>query len=235
MCDRRGEKSVVRIALLGAPGAGKGTQANAMQERWGLAHVASGDLLRDNVKNDTELGRKAKPYMEAGELVPDDLILDMMEERLARPDAQAGFVLDGFPRTLAQAEALDARLEAKGQQLDAVINLVVSEEEILRRLSGRLICPQCHAVYQAETMPPKQPGICDRCGAKLVQRSDESPEVVRKRLQVYEEQTAPLVDYYRKKGILHEVDGAIGVERVLEKIAAILEEAAKQVGGRGSE
>ncbi len=232
MCECCGGESAVRMVLLGAPGAGKGTQASAMQQRWGLVHVASGDLLRDNVKNDTELGRKAKPYMEAGELVPDDLILDMMEERLARPDAQSGFVLDGFPRTLAQAEALDARLETMGQRLDAVIYLRVSEEEILRRLSGRLICPQCHAVYHADTMPPKRPGVCDRCGTALVQRSDEDPEVVRKRLQVYEEQTAPLVEYYRSRGLLHEVDGAIGVDRVLAKIASILEAAAKRVGAR---
>jgi adenylate kinase len=233
MCECGG-RAAVRMVLLGPPGSGKGTQASAMQRRWGLAHLASGDLLREDVRDDTELGRKAKPYMDAGELVPDELILDMMEERLARPNAQAGlpgqgFVLDGFPRTLAQAEVLDQRLAAMGQRLDAVVCLRVSEEEILRRLSGRLVCPQCHAIYQAETMPPKRPGLCDRCGSPLVQREDEDPEVVRNRLRVYEEQTAPLEEYYRSRGLLHEVDGAIGVDRVLAEVSRLLEASAKRV------
>ena len=233
MCECCG-RAAVRMVLLGPPGSGKGTQASAMQRRWGLAHLASGDLLREDVRDDTELGRKAKPYMDAGELVPDELILDMMEKRLARPNAQAGlpgrgFVLDGFPRTLAQAQALDQRLAAMGQPLDAVVCLRVSEEEILRRLSGRLVCPQCHAIYQAETMPPKRPGLCDRCGSPLVQREDEDPEVVRNRLRVYEEQTAPLEEYYRSRGLLHEVDGAIGVDRVLAEVSRILEASAQRV------
>ena len=225
--------AAVRMVLLGPPGSGKGTQANAMQQRWGLVHLASGDLLRENVREDTELGRKAKPHMDAGRLVPDELILDMMEDRLARPEGQAGplnrgFVLDGFPRTLAQAEALDERLRAAGQQLDAVVYLRVTEEEVLRRLSGRLTCPQCHAIYQAETMPPKRPGVCDECGAALVQRADEDPKVIRTRLQVYEQQTAPLEQYYRSRGLLHEVDGAIGVDRVLAEISRILEAGARR-------
>ncbi len=228
MAEAGGGAGSARIVLLGPPGSGKGTQASAMQQRWGLVHLASGDLLRANVKEDTELGRKARPYMDAGELVPDELILDMMEERLSQPEAQAGFVLDGFPRTLAQAEALDQRLERRGQRLAAVVYLRVTEEEILRRLSGRLTCPQCNAIYQADTMPPRRAGVCDRCGSALVQRADEQPEVVRNRLRVYEEQTAPLAEYYRSRGLLHEVDGAIGVERVLGEISRILEQAANR-------
>ena len=228
MGEAGGGAGAVRMVLLGPPGSGKGTQASAMQRRWGLVHLASGDLLRANVKENTELGREAKPYMDAGELVPDELILDMMEDRLSQPEAQAGFVLDGFPRTLAQAEALDERLRRKGQRLATVVYLRVSEEEILRRLSGRLTCPQCNAIYQVDTMPPKQMGICDKCGSALVQRADEQPEVVRNRLRVYEEQTAPLAEYYRSRGLLHEVDGAIGVDRVLAEISRILEQAAKR-------
>jgi adenylate kinase len=187
-----------------------------------MAHISSGDLLRDNVREETALGREARPYMERGELVPDQLILDMMAQRLAQPDARAGYVLDGFPRTVAQAEALEEVLRRTGQELDAVIYLQVPEEEILRRLSGRLSCPRCHAIYQVNTMPPKVKGICDRCGAALEQREDEQPEVVRRRLRVYEEQTAPLLTYYRNKGLLHEIDGTIGVERVLEAISRVV-------------
>jgi len=215
--------------LLGPPGAGKGTQASAMARRWGMAHISSGDLLRDNVREDTGLGRRARPYMERGELVPDQLILDMMAERMAQPDARAGFVLDGFPRTVAQAEALDGLLHRTRQELDGVIYLGVPEEEILRRLSGRLTCPQCHTIYQVDTMPPKVKGTCDKCGSALEQRGDEQPEVVRKRLRVYEEQTAPLLAYYQSKGLLREIDGTIGVERVLEAISRLVQGAREAV------
>jgi adenylate kinase len=219
----------MRVVLLGPPGAGKGTQASAMARRWGMAHISSGDLLRDNVREDTGLGRRARPYMERGELVPDQLILDMMAERMGRPDAQAGFVLDGFPRTVAQAEALEELLQRTGQELDAVIYLGVPEEEILRRLSGRLTCPQCHAIYQVDTMPPKVEGICDKCGSALEQREDEQPQVVRKRLRAYEEQTAPLLAYYQSKGLLREIDGTIGVERVLAVISQVVQPAREPV------
>jgi adenylate kinase len=208
-----------------------------------MAHISSGDLLRDNVREDTGLGRRARPYMERGELVPDQLILDMMAERMAQlagargcgrgearpPDAQTGFVLDGFPRTVAQAEALDELLHRTRQELDAVIYLGVPEEEILRRLSGRLTCPQCHTIYQVDTMPPKVKGTCDKCGSALEQRGDEQPEVVRKRLRVYEEQTAPLLAYYQSKGLLREIDGTIGVERVLEAISRLVQGAREAV------
>ena len=216
---------MMRIVLLGPPGSGKGTQATAIKERWGLPHIASGDLLRAHVKNDTELGQRARPYMERGDLVPDSLIIDMMAERLSEPEAQQGYVLDGFPRTVAQAEALDERLAELGQRLDAVIYLEVPEAEILRRLSGRRICPNCNAIYQLDTMPPKKEGICDRCGTALIQRADEQPEVILNRLRVYEAQTEPLLAHYREQGRLHKVDGTIGVDNVIKEIARILQEA----------
>ena len=215
---------MMRILLVGPPGSGKGTQAGALHRRWGLPHISSGDLLRAHVKQDTALGRQAKPFMERGDLVPDALIIDMMAERLSEPDAEGGYVLDGFPRTVAQAEALDARLADLRQELDSVISLEVPEAEILRRLSGRRTCanPSCNAIYQVDTMPPKQAGVCDRCGSPLVQRADEDPAVIRKRLAVYEEQTAPLLAYYRGTGRLHQVDGTIGVENVMKEIARLL-------------
>ena len=213
---------MMRIILLGPPGSGKGTQASALEARESIPHIASGDLLRANVRDHTELGRRAKPYMDRGELVPDDLILDMMAERLSEPDARQGYVLDGFPRTVAQAEALAERLEQLGAQLDAVVHLNVPEAEILRRLSGRRTCPSCNAIYHVDTMPPRRAGVCDKCGAALIQRDDERPEVVRNRLEVYAEQTQPLLDYYRQRGLLREIDGMIGVENILREIGAIV-------------
>jgi len=214
---------MMRVVLLGPPGSGKGTQASALERREGIPHIASGDLLRANVRENTGLGRQAKPYMDRGELVPDDLILEMMAKRLSEPDAQKGYALDGFPRTVAQAEALGERLEGLGQRLDAVIYLEVPGAEILRRLSGRRVCPSCNAIYQMDTMPPKKDEICDHCGTALVQRDDEKPDVVRKRLQVYAEQTEPLLQYYRKEGLLHEINGTIGVDNVLAAISGIVE------------
>lgn len=212
----------MRIVLLGPPGSGKGTQASALERKWGVAHISSGDLLRGHVKAGSELGRRAQPFMDRGDLVPDELILDMMEQRLSEPDAERGFALDGFPRTVAQAEALERRLAGRGQSLEAVIFLQVPEEELLRRLGGRRVCPQCHAIYQLETMPPKVEGVCNRCGAALVQRQDEQVEVVRNRLRVYAEQTEPLLAYYRGQGLLHEIDGTIGVENVMGEIARLV-------------
>ncbi len=212
---------MMRIVLLGPPGSGKGTQASSLEKRRGIPHIASGDLLRANARDGSELGRRAKPYMDRGDLVPDGLILDMMAERLSEPDAQEGYILDGFPRTVAQAEALGEHLERLGRDLDAVIYLQVPEAEILRRLSGRRTCPVCNAVYHIDTMPPREEGICDRCGARLIQRDDEKPEVVRKRLEVYEEQTRPLLDFYQSRGLLHEIDGTIGADNVLREIESI--------------
>ena len=216
---------MTRIILLGPPGSGKGTKASAMQQRWGIPHIASGDLLRAHVRDSTDLGRRAKPFMDRGDLVPDDLILDMMADRLAHPDAQQGCLLDGFPRTLPQAQELERRLAGAGQRLDAVIFLRVPEQELLRRLSGRRTCPDCNAIYHINTMPPQTPDICDKCGARLIQRQDERPEVVRNRLRVYAEQTQPLLDYYQDKGMLHEVDGTRGVDPVLAEIATIVQQA----------
>jgi len=223
---------MMRIVLLGPPGSGKGTQASALARRRGIAHIASGDILRGNVKEGTELGRRAAPYMERGELVPDELILDMMAERLAEPDAAEGYALDGFPRTVAQAEALDSRLLEMRQRLEAVIYLEVPETELLRRLSGRRICPNCNAIYQLATMAPKREGICDACGAELIQRKDEQPEVVRTRLQGYARETEPLLDYYRRTRLLHEVDGTIGVRSVLAEIDRIVKESAAEAAGK---
>ncbi len=219
---------MMRIVLLGPPGSGKGTQASAIQDRRHIPHLASGDLLRAHVADNTGLGRRAKPYMDRGDLVPDELILDMMAERLAQPDTQRGYALDGFPRTVAQAEALHRRLLGLGQRLDAVIYLRTPEAELLRRLSGRRICPNCNAIYHQDTMPPKREGICDRCDSPLVQREDEQPDVVRNRLRVYAEQTDPLLDYYRAQDLLHEVDATIGVDRVLAEIDRVVDTASKQ-------
>ena len=214
---------MTRLVLLGPPGSGKGTQASVLKERWGVAHISSGDLLRANVKGGTELGQRAKPYMDRGDLVPDELILDMMEKRMSEPDAQRGFALDGFPRTVAQAEALEKRLAGIGQPLHAVIYLNVPEQELLRRLSGRRTCSQCNAIYQIYTMAPKVEGVCDKCDGTLIQREDEKEDVVRNRLQVYAQQTEPLLKFYRDLGLLHEIDGTIGVDNVMAAIKRLLD------------
>ena len=213
---------MIRIVLLGPPGSGKGTQASALQKRRGIPHIASGDILRANVRDDTELGRQARPSMDRGDLVPDALILDMMAERLSQPDAGDGYILDGFPRTVAQAEALEQRLEQMDRELDAVIYLRVPQAEILRRLSGRRTCSACNAVYHVDTMPPQREGVCDACGAELVQRQDEKLDVIRTRLEVYTEQTQPLLLFYRERRLLHEIDGTIGVDNVMEAIEDIV-------------
>jgi len=216
---------VRRIILLGPPGAGKGTQAQALEARWGVPQISTGDMLRQAVRNGTELGRRAQGYMNAGQYVPDDVILDMMRERLARPDAAQGFILDGFPRTLAQAEGLERLLEGLGVSLDAVIDLEVPEDELVRRLSGRLVCPKCEAIYQKDTRPPKTAGICDRCGAELVQREDDRPEAVRTRREVYRRQTEPLKQHYRERGLLRPVNGMGGGDATLNEIDRLATEA----------
>lgn len=202
------------LILLGPPGAGKGTQAVAIAKQAGIAHVATGDLFRENIRNQTELGKQAKVYVDRGELVPDQITVGMLLDRLDRPDTQKGVLLDGFPRTVEQARALDGALQERGQAVDRVLYINVSEEEVVRRLAGRWTCRQCGAVYHQVFSPPKEPGKCDQCGGELYQRDDDKPETVRNRLGVYNQQTAPLIDYYRGQSKLLEVNGEQGAEAV---------------------
>lgn len=195
------------IILLGAPGAGKGTQAVMLAEKTGLLQVASGDLFRKALAEQTELGKKAKVYMDKGQLVPNEITIQMVLERLSKPDTAKGAVLDGFPRTLDQARALDEAMGKQGTSIDKVIYIKVNEEELLKRLGGRWICRKCQAPYHEVDSPPKVKGVCDRCGGELYQRDDDKPETVKNRLKVYFAETAPLIDYYTKAGKLVEIDG----------------------------
>jgi len=200
--------------LLGAPGAGKGTQAAMLILALGIPHVASGDLFREHLSKGTELGLLAKQYMDEGKLVPDDVTVRMVLERLAQPDCARGAILDGFPRTIAQAQALERALAAKGQKIQAALYIKVSTDELLRRLGGRYTCKNCGAVYHIVFDPPKQAGVCDKCGGPLYQRPDDTPETAKKRLGVYFQQTAPLIEYYRQQGLLREIDGEQSIEMV---------------------
>jgi adenylate kinase len=205
------------IILLGAPGSGKGTQAQQLCHELNLVHIASGDLFRENLKNETELGKLAKTYMDRGSLVPDDVTVAMVRERLSRPDTAGGFVLDGFPRTLPQAEALTTLLQELDRQLDGVIYIKVSDDEIVKRLSGRWICRNCQTPYHTLYNPPRVAGVCDVCGGELYQRDDDNPTTVRARLQTYHTQTAPLIDYYTRAGLLVEIDGEGDVANVTRR------------------
>ena len=207
-----------RIILLGPPGAGKGTVAGKLVERFNIPQVSTGDLLRSAVKNKTEMGLKAKKYMDEGKLVPDEIVISILESRINQQDCKNGFILDGFPRTLSQAEALEER----GISIDAVINLSVSERVIVERLGGRLSCPKCGAVYHIKNIPPKKEGICDKCGEKLIVRDDDKPETIKKRFETYRRQTEPLIKYYREKNILTTVDGERGPDYVVGEIEKIL-------------
>ncbi len=208
------------VILMGAPGAGKGTQAEGLAEKLGVPHVASGDLFREALQKGTPLGLKAKGYMERGELVPDEIVIGMILERLAQPDCEKGVVLDGFPRTLAQAEALDRALAEQGRKVDRVLFLEVPEEDLVQRLTGRWICRQCQASYHTLFRPPKVEGVCDRCGGELYQRPDDREETVRRRLEVYFEQTTPVLEYYRRRGVLVSVDGLGSIDEVRRRLAA---------------
>jgi len=212
----------MNIIFLGPPGAGKGTQAKILVEKYEIPQISTGDMLREHVKNGTELGLKAKEYMEKGQLVPDEIILGMVKERLSQPDAQKGFILDGFPRTVAQAEALDKMLDEMGKKIEYVLALMVPDEELVTRLTGRRTCKKCGMMYHIKFKPPKEEGKCDACGGELYQRPDDNEETVRNRLKVYHETTAPLIDYYRKKGVLYEIDGAKTIEEITQQIINIL-------------
>jgi len=211
-----------RLVLLGAPGVGKGTQAAEISRRTGLPHISTGDLLRAAIRDGSPLGRRVAAMVERGELVPDGLVGEMMEERLARPDAADGFILDGFPRTVAQADLLDRILARRGQALDRVISIEVPEAEIVERLAGRRSCGQCGAIYHVRYNRPKVEGICDRCGSELRQRPDDTEAVIAERLRAYREQTAPLAARYRKVGRLVEIDGRGRPDEVFGRIAAVV-------------
>ncbi len=218
------EKEPLFIVLLGPPGAGKGTQAGMLSQRLGIPHVSSGDLFRENLERETELGLLAKKYMERGDLVPDDVTIAMVMERLSRPDCEEGAILDGFPRTLAQAQALDKALAERGQRVGLVPYIHVSMDTLLARLVGRLTCRQCGAVYHERFNPPRVAGVCDICGGPLYRRADDTPETHRRRIEVYMEQTQPLIDYYRAQGVLREIDGEQDVQAVQDALVAAVGE-----------
>jgi adenylate kinase len=212
------------IVLLGPPGAGKGTQAQIVSENLSLAHISSGDIFRENLKNQTELGKLAEGYMNRGELVPDDVTIAMIRERLSRPDCAKGALLDGFPRTPPQAEALDEMLKEFDGRVEAVPYIKVPDDTLIERLSGRWTCKAEGHVFHEKFNPPKEPGICDHDGSELYQREDDKSETVKRRIRVYFEQTEPLIDYYRKKGLLKEIDGTLPIEKVTEKLLSVLPE-----------
>jgi adenylate kinase len=211
------------VVLLGAPGVGKGTQARLIAEHYGIPHISTGDILRENVARSTELGKKAKAVMERGELVSDDLVNAMVADRLAQPDTARGFILDGFPRTVAQAEWLDRDLARGSRGAPVVVSVGVRYNQLLQRLTGRRSCPVDGKIYNIYFQPPQKEGVCDLCGAPLVQRKDDKEEVISERLKSYERQTVPLVDYYRRQGRLREVNGELPVEQVMEKIFRAIE------------
>lgn len=214
----------MKIIMLGAPGAGKGTQAKKIAAKYDIPHISTGDIFRANIKNGTELGQKAKTYMDQGLLVPDELVVDLVVDRVNQDDCTKGYVLDGFPRTIPQAEALDKALAALGQKVDYAVNVEVPDENIIRRMSGRRACVDCGATYHLEYAPTKEEGICDNCGGNLILRDDDKPETVQKRLGVYHDQTQPLINYYTEAGILREVDGTIDIDDVFAEIIKILGE-----------
>lgn len=212
----------MKIIMLGAPGAGKGTQAKMIAEKYSIPHISTGDIFRANIKNGTELGKKAKSYMDKGQLVPDELTLDLIMDRFKQDDCKNGYVLDGFPRTIPQAEALDTALKAKGEKVDFAIDVDVPDENIVKRMAGRRACVGCGATYHVVYSPTKVEGVCDKCGEELIVRDDDKPETVLNRLEVYHNQTQPLIDYYNEQGILKSVDGTVDMKDVFNAIVDIL-------------
>lgn len=212
----------MKIIMLGAPGAGKGTQAKMIAEKYGIPHISTGDIFRYNIKNGTELGKEAKKYMDQGLLVPDELTVKILLDRVAQDDCKNGYVLDGFPRTIPQAEVLEEALTKLGDRIDYAINVEVPDENIVKRMGGRRACVNCGATYHIEYVPPKKEGICDNCGSELILRDDDKPETVKNRLSVYHKQTQPLIDFYNGKGVLRTVDGTVDMKDVFNAIVAIL-------------
>ena len=216
----------MRIILLGAPGCGKGTHSAWITERYGIPQISTGDILREAVAQGTELGRDAQRYMDSGQLVPDEVILGLARERLGQPDAAPGFILDGFPRTVPQADGLAEILAGLEQKIDHVIEIALDREELIRRITSRRVCPDCKAVYNVSFKPPKQEGVCDKCGGEIVQRPDDSRETVLQRLEVYEQQTAPLIGYYKERGLLRVVGADGGYETTRAQIEEVFGAAA---------
>ena len=213
----------MKIIMLGAPGAGKGTHAKKITEKFGIPAISTGDIFRENIKNGTELGKKAKEYMDAGNLVPDELVCDLVVDRLKQDDCKNGYILDGFPRTIPQAEALTAALAKDDDAIDYALEIFLEDQAIIDRMSGRRVCKSCGATYHVVNIPPKTEGVCDECDGELIVRDDDAPETVKKRLDVYHEQTAPLIDYYKKQGILKVIDGSKGLDTCFEEICGFLE------------
>ena len=214
----------MKIIMLGAPGAGKGTQAIRLAEELGLPHISTGDIFRYNIKNNTELGQKAKAYMDKGQLVPDELTVDLLLDRVAKEDCENGYILDGYPRTIPQAEVLDKALAEKNEKIDYAVNIAVPDENIINRMGGRRTCTNCGETYHIVYNAPKVEGICDRCGAPLIQREDDKPETVASRLNVYHEMTEPLETYYKESGVYVEVDGTQTMDEVFASILALLKD-----------
>lgn len=212
----------MKIIMLGAPGAGKGTQAKKIADKYTIPHISTGDIFRANIKEGTELGKKAKTYMDQGLLVPDEVVVDLVIDRVSNDDCKNGYVLDGFPRTIPQAECLDAALAKINEKMDFAINIDVPDENIINRMSGRRACVNCGATYHIVHIPTKVSGVCDRCGSELILRDDDKPETVKKRLDVYHEQTQPLIDYYSKKGIIKDIDGTMEMEDVFDAVIKVL-------------
>jgi adenylate kinase len=212
----------MRLVLLGAPGAGKGTQAKKLIEKYGIPQISTGDILRKAVADGTPLGKEAKVIMDKGELVPDKIVLGLVEERVKQADCKKGFILDGFPRNTAQAEALDKLLNNMGMPLDSALSVDVPKEDLMKRLTGRRTCKKCQQMYNVYYSPPKKDAICDKCGGELFQRDDDKEETIKKRLDVYDAQTAPLIDYYKKKGILKSVMGVGSIDEIFNKVCTVL-------------
>jgi len=217
------EKQGINVVLLGPPGAGKGTQADLLKKAYGLLHVSTGDMLREAVAEGSGTGKEIQKYMNAGELVPDAIVTKGVIERIKKPDAAGGMILDGYPRNRTQAESLDKALDAEGRAIDIVLYMKTSEDVAVKRLSGRRVCPECGKNYHVTNIPPKKEGICDTCGVRLVQREDDNPETVKNRFVVYQERTKDLIDYYRERSLLCEVDGDLPAEKLFDDIGALFQ------------